>query len=137
MMAPVYKLENWTLVERMDNEIVYTCASGEVFGHPVYGQSEEITTSPLLAHFDAIVVTASGTRYYLGKPHPDATTLPANDPFDRRDHILSNSQLPKVETLGELDRAVDQATHELNGHAPPKSVPETFRAQAVKGVAHA
>lgn len=136
-MAPVYKLENWTLVERTDDDVVYVCASGEVFGHPVYGQSEEITTSPLLAHFDAIVVTASGTRYYLGKPHPEATTLPANDPFDRRDHILARSQLRNVETLGELDQVVDSAANVMQTSSPPKAKLETFLAKSALSAAHA
>ncbi len=109
-LAPVYKLENWLLVERHWEGVTYLCLTGDVFGHPGYGQGEEVTTSALLARFDAVVATASGTKYYAGKPHPEASSQQHLNPFELRDHLMKRSGLLEVESLGELDAVVAEAT---------------------------
>jgi len=103
-MLPVYRLEQWTLVEREDDAEHSVSVRGLVHGHPLYEQGEEITTSPLIARFDSVVATASGTKYYLSKPHLENDE--SQDAFAWRERLLEASGLPQVRNVAELEAKV-------------------------------
>ena len=72
-------IENWGIVQETNPytapELLRSYLHGNVMNHPNFENGKEITTSAIVGINQELVVTASGSNYALGVPHPDYEKL--------------------------------------------------------------
>jgi len=105
-MELVHKLESWFRHETISQQNVQI--TGQVFNHAGFPDGTVITTSYLIARFTNLVATASGSRYYIGKPH-ESVVPEGTDPFAFRDQFLDQCGLMQCETADQFNFAIERA----------------------------
>jgi len=76
-MAGTYELRNWSMIMRGDDftppECRTQCLHGEVYHHGQFNNGEKVSTSRIveLNLAEGFAITASGSKYKLGKPRED------------------------------------------------------------------
>lgn len=72
-MSDVFLLKNWSIVAHGSNgyvppELIVPCLCGRVYGNPKFTNGDRVQTSQIISVKKRLIVTKSGSVYYLDGP---------------------------------------------------------------------
>ena len=100
-LSDVFLLKNWSIVARGSNgyvppELIVPCLCGRVYGNPSFKDGDRVQTSQIISVKKRLIITKSGSVYYLDGPPAEKYLVYLQDngfTFDAENPVKCNRQI--------------------------------------------